>query len=75
LAWSSTPYKRSGCFGLPSEDKKALRLEKSMQTKDLVEKLDLADMFVQMKVIECQIKGIISQSVHELKLELIVQFA
>jgi hypothetical protein len=47
-----------------------------MQTKDnLMEKLDLADMFVQMKVIECQIKGIISQSVQELKLELIVQSA
>jgi hypothetical protein len=47
-----------------------------MQTKDnLMKKLDLADVFMQMKVIECQIKGIISQSVPELKLELIVQFA
>jgi len=36
-------------------------------------KLDLADMFVQMKVIECKIKEIISQSVQELKLELIVK--
>jgi len=56
------------------EVKKALRLEKSMQTKEnLMEKLDLADMFVQMKVIECKIKEIISQSVEELKLELIVK--
>jgi hypothetical protein len=55
---------------------KALRLEKNMQTKgNLMKKLDLADMFVQMKVIECQIKGITSQSVQELKLELIVQSA
>jgi hypothetical protein len=47
-----------------------------MQTKgNLMEKLDLADMFVQMKVIECQIKGITSQSVQELKLELTVQSA
>jgi hypothetical protein len=62
-----------GCFGLPLEVKMALRLEGSMQTKDnLMEKLDLADMFVQMKAIECQIKGIISQSIQELKLELIV---
>jgi hypothetical protein len=45
-----------------------------MQTKDnLMELLDLVDMFVQMKAIECQIKGIISQSIQELKLELIVQ--
>jgi hypothetical protein len=62
-----------GCFGLPLEVKMALRLEGSMQTKDnLMEKLDLADMFVQMKAIECQIKGIISQSVQQLKLELII---
>jgi len=61
-------------FWLPLEVKKALRLEKSMQTKEnLMEKLDLADMFVQMKVIECKIKEIISQSVQELKLELIVK--
>ena len=39
-----------------------MRLEKSMQTKEnLTKKLDLADMFVQMKVIECKIKEIISQ--------------
>jgi hypothetical protein len=59
------------------EVKKALRLEKkSMQIKENpMEKLDLADMFVQMKVIECKIKEIISQSVHELKLELIVKSA
>jgi hypothetical protein len=50
--------------------------KKSMQTKgNPMEKLDLTDMFVQMKVIECQIKGITSQSVQELKLELIVQSA
>jgi hypothetical protein len=65
-----------GCFGLPMEVKKALRFERSMQTKDnLMELLDLVDMFVQMKAIECQIKGIISQSILELKLELIVQSA
>jgi hypothetical protein len=65
-----------GCFGLPMEVKKALRFERSMQTKDnLMELLDLVDMFVQMKAIECQIKGIISQSIQELKLELIVQSA
>ena len=39
-----------------------MRLEKSMQTKEnLMEKLDLVDMFVQIKVIECKIKEIISQ--------------
>jgi hypothetical protein len=64
LAWSSIPYKRPGCFGLPLEAKKTLRLEKNMQTKgNLMEKIDLADMFVQMKVIECRVKGITSQSV------------
>ena len=47
-----------------------------MQTKEnQMEKLDLVDMFVQMKVIECKIKEIISQSVQELKLELIVKSA
>ena len=55
---------------------KALRLEKSMQTKEnLMEKLDLVDMFVQIKVIECKIKEIILQSVQELKLELILKSA
>jgi len=47
-----------------------------MQTKENpMEKLDLADMFVQMKVIDCKIKKIIPQSVQELKLELIVKSA
>ena len=56
--------------------KKALRLEKGTQTKENpMKKLDLVDMFVQMKVIECKIKEIISQSVQELKLELIVKSA
>jgi hypothetical protein len=52
LAWSSIPYKRPGCFGLPLEVKKALRLEKNANKGNLKEKLDLADMFMQMKVIE-----------------------
>jgi hypothetical protein len=43
------------------EVKKALRLENNMQTKEnMMEKLDLADIFMQMKVIECKIKEIIS---------------
>jgi hypothetical protein len=76
LAWNLIPYKIPRCFGLPLEVKKALRLQRSMQTKDnLMEHLDLVDMFVQMKAIECQIKGIISQSIQELKLERIVQSA
>jgi len=53
---------------------KGFEVRKSMQTKEnLMKKLDLVDMFVQMKVIECKIKEIISQSVQELKLELIVK--
>jgi hypothetical protein len=63
-------------FGVAFGGQKALRLEESMQTKEnLMEKLVLVDMFVQMKAIKRQIKGIISQSIQELKLELIVQSA
>jgi hypothetical protein len=51
---------RLGCFGLPMGVKKALRLEKGTQTKESqMEKSVPADMFVQMRVTGCQIKGII----------------
>jgi hypothetical protein len=51
---------RLGCFGLAMGVKKVLRLEKGIQTKEsLMERLVPADMFVQMKVTGCQIKGII----------------
>jgi hypothetical protein len=49
-----------GCFGLPMEVKKGLRLEKATQTKEnLMGKLGPADMFVQKRVTERKIKGII----------------
>jgi hypothetical protein len=48
---------RPGCFGLVMEVKRALRLEKGTQTKDSrMERLDPADLFVQMRVIEWKIK-------------------
>jgi hypothetical protein len=51
---------RLGCFGLAMEVKRALRLEKGTQTKESqMGRLDLADMFVQMRVIECKIKEVV----------------
>jgi len=42
------------------EVKRALRLEKDTQTKEVqIEWLDLADMFVQMRVIEWKIKEVV----------------
>jgi hypothetical protein len=51
---------RLRCFGLPMEVKKGLRLENATQTKEnLMGKLGPADMFVQKRVTERKIKGII----------------
>jgi hypothetical protein len=60
LAWSSVLLKRLGCFGLAMEVKKDLKLEQSTERKESqMGRLGPADMFVQMRVIDCQIKGII----------------
>jgi hypothetical protein len=51
---------RLGCFGLPMEVKKGLRLEKSTQTEEnLMGRLGPADMFLQKRVTKRMIKGII----------------
>jgi len=51
---------RPGCFGLVMDVKRALRLEKDTQTKEVqMEWLDHADMFVQMRVIEWKIKEVV----------------
>jgi len=51
---------RLECFGLVMEVKRALRLEKDTQTKEVqMEWLDPADMFVQMRVIEWKIKEVV----------------
>jgi hypothetical protein len=51
---------RRGCFGLPMEVKKGLRLEKATQTKEnLTQRLGPANMFVQKRVTEKKIKEII----------------
>ena len=60
LAWSSILLMRLGCFGFAMEVKKGLKLEKGTQTKEnLMGRLPPADMFVQMRVVERKIKGII----------------
>jgi hypothetical protein len=52
--------KRLGCFGLAMEVKKDSKLEQSTERKESqMGRLGPADMFVQMRVIDCQIKGII----------------
>jgi len=60
LAWSFELGTRLGHFGLATVDKKVLRLEKGIQTKDLLMAwLHQVDLFVQMRVIGCRTKGII----------------
>ena len=64
----------AGMFWVTFGGQKGFEVRKKYANKRKCDKkLDLADMFVQMKVIECKIKEIISQSVQELKLELIVK--
>jgi hypothetical protein len=52
LEWNSTVHMRLGCFGSTMVVKKVLRLEKGTQTKEKMERLGRADLFVRMKVTE-----------------------
>jgi hypothetical protein len=60
LAWNSEIQKRLGCFSLTMEVVLVLRSEKDIQTKGkLMARLHHVDLFVEMRVADHMIKGII----------------
>ena len=60
LAWNLEIQMKLGHFGLATVDSKALMSGKGIQTKDdLMARLHHANLFVQMRVIDCRIKEII----------------
>jgi hypothetical protein len=60
LAWNLEIHMRLGYFGLTMVRKKALRSGKGTQIKgQVMAKLLHADLFVQMRVIDCKTKDII----------------